>query len=318
MLIMPVANGIMPRPEGGRIFGLFDLEQGGKAVLELGEGGETLICPWVTEEETLYPVGVVARIVDISMGKAVVQTGEERDVLLAVLEGRGQARWNELKTVNKYLVASDWEYMNLAEMRQEYPAISGAGWLPGGGFTEFKGKSDVPVTIYGQDLETGRPVSLKANLGGLVEEEHAHTVEHAIIRALRTYGLCTPRTLAGAMARETDELKRSVEFGFRFAMPEILGITSSGMCGNPMTNMAQFYLAKEFVDNIYAGKGFGRSLAEARRTTMSRLTQEIGLTSQPGLRVLQGLKKGMSHDDTPLKLEIYKKIIGRFPRDPWA
>jgi hypothetical protein len=51
---------------------------------------------------------------------------------------------------------------------------------------------------------------------------------------------------------------------------------------------------------------------------MSQLTQDLGLTMQQGVRVLQGLKKGMSHDDTPLKIDICKKVIGRFPLDPWG
>ena len=101
-------------------------------------------------------------------------------------------------------------------------------------------------------------------------------------------------------------------------MSEALGITASGICGNPLTNMAQFYMAQEFVDNIKAGKKLNASLADARRTTMSQLTNDIGLTMQQGLRTLQGLKKGMSHDDSLLKMNTYKKVIRRFPFEPWG
>jgi hypothetical protein len=236
---------------------------------------------------------------------------------MAVLEGRGHARWHSLQVKGPYVVATDAERLNFRETRQEYPAISGAGWLPAGGYTEFRAESDIPVTVYGTDLETGREVSLSANLGGLVTQQQAHTVEHGIIRALRTYGLCTARTLLDSMARETDELKKSVELGIQFTMPEMIGRTSTGACGNPMSNLAQFYLAREFVDNVSAGKSLNRSLADAKRSAMSQLTDDLGLSMQQGVRALQGLKKGMYHDDTRLKVETCKKIIRRFSFEPW-
>jgi hypothetical protein len=248
---------------------------------------------------------------------AVDAAGREMPVLLAVLEGRGHARWNTLRVEGGFVCSPDVEAMNLKAMRKEYPAISGAGWVPAGGFTEFRDETDIPVTVYGSDIESGEAVSISANVGGLVAKEQAHTVEHGIIRALRTYGLCTPRTLLGAMARETDELKKSVEFGLRFALPEIIGRTATGACGNPMTNLAQFYLAREFVDNVAAGKSLHRSLFDARQRAMSRLTGDLGLTMRRDLRAAQGLKKGMSHDDTPLRVETAKKVIGRFPAAPW-
>lgn len=190
--------------------------------------------------------------------------------------------------------------------------------MPAGGYTEFRSKTDIPVTLYGTDLESGKEVSIKANLGGLVEQEHAHTIEHAVIRALKTYGLCTAKTLLEAMTKETAELKHSVETSIKYNLPEVLGLTASGACGNPMTSLAQFYLAQTFVSNVAAGNSLTESLTKARRATMSKLTQDLELTMQPGVRVLQGLKKGMSHDDTPLKIEICKKVIGRFPSDPWG
>lgn len=317
MLIMPVANGVLPRPHGGKVTGIFIMDQGGRALSEIGVGHDIFVCSWSVEREELYPVGVVARIMDISQERAADETGQEIPVLMAVLEGREHARWHTLHTAGSYLFSSDIENMNLAGMRQEYPSISGAGWMPAGGYTEFRGKADIPVTIYGSDLESGDQVSINANLGGLVKQEQAHTIEHAIIRALRTCGLCTPRTLMESIIKETDELKQSVETSIRYQMPEALGRTASGACGNAMTNLAQFYLTQGFIDNIQAGRSLDESLDKARRNTMSRLTQDLGLTMQPGLRALQGLKKGMSHDDTPLKLEICKKVIKRFPFDPW-
>ncbi|MDF2568609.1 MAG: hypothetical protein K0R55_213 [Sporomusa sp.] len=317
MLIMPVANGVLPRPEGGTITGMFIIENGGQLLLDVGVGREILICPWVVEEQALYPVGVIVRIINIWTQTAVDDGGVEIPVLMAKLEGRGHARWYSMRTTGSYIYSNDVEHINLRKMRKEYPAISGAGWSPQGGYTEYRDKSDIPVTIYGADLETGEEISITANLGGLVELEQAHTIEHSVIRALSTYGLCTARTLVEAMSRETDELKKSVEFSIKYTLPEALGLTASGACGNPMTNLAQFYLAHDFVGNIEAGKSLNESLDKARRTAMSQLTSDMGITMQQGARVLQGLKKGMAHDDTILKLETYKKVISRFPFHPW-
>ncbi|CVK21798.1 hypothetical protein SPSPH_003890 [Sporomusa sphaeroides DSM 2875] len=318
MLIMPVANGVLPRAQGGTITGMFIIENGGQLLLDVGVGKEILICPWIVEEQGLYPVGVIVRIMNIWNHAVVDEAGVETPVLMAKLEGRGHARWHTLRTAGSYIYSDNVEQLNLKKLRQEYPSISGAGWAPQGGYTEFRDKSDIPVTLYGNDLETGRQVSITANLGGLVELEQAHTIEHSVIRALQTYGLCTPRTLIAAMSRETDELKKSVEFSIKHTLPEALGLTASGACGNPMTNLAQVYLAQEFVSNIEAGKSLNESLDKARRSTMSQLTDDIGLTMNQGIRVLQGLKKGMVHDDTILKLQTYKKVISRFPFEPWG
>lgn len=318
MLIMPVANGVLPRAQGGTITGMFIIENGGQLLLDVGVGKEILICPWIVEEQGLYPVGVIVRIINIWNHAVVDETGVEIPVLMAKLEGRGHARWHTLRTAGSYIYSNDVEHLNLKKLRKDYPSISGAGWAPQGGYTEFRDKSDIPVTLYGNDLETGQQVSITANLGGLVELEQAHTIEHSVIRALNTYGLCTPRTLVASMSRETDELKKSVEFSIKHTMPEVLGLTASGACGNPMTNLAQVYLAQEFVSNIEAGKSLNESLDKARRSTMSQLTDDIGLTMNQGIRVLQGLKKGMVHDDTILKLQTYKKVISRFPFEPWG
>ncbi|WP_346353649.1 hypothetical protein [Azotosporobacter soli] len=318
MLVLPVANGILPRPGGGIIAGVFLPEQGGDALFQVGAKNEVLLCPWQAEEESLYPVGVSARIREISQEQAVAEDGTPLVVYLATLEGCEHVRWHSLREEDGYFFAGQLKRMNFRQSRKTYPVISGAGWLPQGGYTEFRSEADLPVTIYGTDLESEREVSVSANLGGLVSKEQAHTIEHAIIRALSGYGLCTAKTLLMSVIRETTELKQSVENSIRFTLPEIIGHTDSGICGNPMTNLARFYLARDFTDNLRGGKGMARSLSEARRKTMSELTGEIGLSLAPGLRVMQGLKKGMSHDDTVLQLKTYQQVIARFPFDPWG
>ena len=317
MLILPVANGVLPRPHGGRITGMFVAEQGGQLLAEAGAGQELLACPWVADSNSLYPVGAICRIVDIAENSITDETGQEIPVFVAVLEGREHARWHTLKQRGKYVFTTDLERMDLRRLRQEYPVLSGAGWMPAGGFTEFRSAHDIPVTVYGADLQTGREVSITGNLGGIVGQEQAHTIEHAMIRSLRTYGLCSPRTLAESMQQETTELKASLDFSLRYAIPETLGLTASGACGNVMTNMAQMYLAQDFAANLAAGKNLNESLFKARQSAMSQLTQDLDLTMHGGIRVLQGLKKGLSHDDTRLKLDVYSKVLRKFPIDPW-
>lgn len=312
-----MANGILPRPDGGKITGMFVMENGGQILSELGIGRELMICPFGVDNQDLYPVGVLVRIMDMWEQTIVSETDQTIPVMMAVLEGRGHARWHTLNSAGVYLISKDVEFLNFRIMRKEYPVISGAGWMPEGGYTEFRDKRDIPVTLYGTDIESGQKISITGNLGGLVELEQAHTIEHAIIRALRVYGLCTPKTLIESIGKEADELKKSVEYSIKYTMPEALGITASGSCGNPMTNLAQFYLAQEFVNNVSLGKSLNESIVNARRSTMSHLVQDMDITMQQGLRTLQGLKKGMSHDDTLLGMETYKKVIGRFPFEPW-
>lgn len=317
IVIMPVANGILPKPGGGKITGMFVMENGGHILSNLGIGRELMVCSVSADTQELYPVGVVAKILDLWEQTYSGESGEEIPIVMAVIEGRGHARWHTLDTVGTYLISKDIELLDFKKTRKEYPVISGAGWIPEGGYTEFRDKRDIPVTLYGIDIESGQKVSISGNLGGLVELEQAHTIEHAMIRALRVYGLCTPKTLIESIGKETDELKKSVEFSIKYTMPEALGITASGACGNPMTNLAQFYLAQNFVANVSLGKSLNESIIKARKATMSQLVQDMDITMQQGLRVLQGLKKGMSHDDTLVGMKTYKKVIGRFPFDPW-
>ncbi len=317
MIMMPVANGILPRPNGGRITGMFIKEYGGNLLCEVGVGKDVFVCPWIVDEQGLYPIGVICRILNITNQIAVDEDNNEIPVVMAVLEGQGHARWNSINTVGSYLISDDIEYINFKTNRSEYPVISGAGWIPTGGFTEFRGKTDIPVIIYGNDLMSNRQVTITANLGGLVSEEKAHTIEHSVIRALRTYGICSAKTLIESMEKESTELKQSLEYSIRWSMPELLGVTGSGVCGNPMTNLAKFYLTKDLIQNIRLGKSYADSMQAARNRTMSKLTEDLNITMDSGLRVMQGLKKGMRHDDSPLKIELCKKVIIKFPFDPW-
>ena len=315
-LLIPVINGILPRPGGGRSVGGF-LEGLSAQVPTLETGENVFICPLIPATGSLYRIGVLAKVVDIRRQLVDVSDSEPLPFCSIVIEGTSHARWETLELHGGAVLAEGLTEQNFREMRSEYPVVSGAGWTPQGGYTEFRSLGDIPVTLYGTDIENNATVSLTANLKGLVGLEAAHTVEHSIIRSLRTYGLCTARTLQEAMREETEELTWSVEKSMRYSLPEVLGNTQAGACGNPMTNMAHFYLFQELTKHGRETGTGETALQQARRTVMSRLTRDLGLTSEPGLRALQGLKKGMRHDDSPLGLELCKKILGRFPLEPW-
>lgn len=285
---------------------------------QLEPGENVFVCPLLPMDGSLYRIGVVAKVVDLRRQLFEMDGGEPVSFLSMMIEGSTHARWDTLTTSGGFVMAEGLETQDFRRMRSDYPVVSGAGWVPQGGFTEFRSLGDIPVTLYGSDTERNAAISMTGNLKGLVSLEAAHTIEHAMIRSLKTYGLCTARTLQESMRAETEELTWSVEKSMRYSLPEALGNTQAGVCGNPMTNMAHFYMFQELSESVRASGYSERSLMHARRTVMSRLTGELGLTTEPGLRALQGLKKGMRHDDSPLSLELCKKILGRFPLEPWA
>lgn len=315
LITIPVLNGILPRWEGGRIQGLFIDSSLVNIVKSNGPGGNVFLCPYSTDTGSFYPVGAVCRIgswemVEVSQNPSI--TG-----LLAWIEGRYGGKATGFDVTPHGIIARGLEPIDLDDLAERgYPVISGAGWTPAGGFTETASRNDVRITIYGNDLETRKEVCITGNVGGLVEPEKAHTIEHAIIRSLKQYAMCTPKTLYHSIKHETEELKASVEAGFKYNMPEAFGVTSSGICGNPLTNMAKFYLTKELVANIEKGRRFEESLEAARGKTMSKLTREFEISTRVPERALHGLKKGMAHDDTPLELVRLKHILKRFPARP--
>ena len=316
IFLIPVMNGILPRPGGGRVLGGFFAETAEQA-LPVEPGEQVFVCPFVPASGSLYRIGVLAKIVEMRRQLIEMPGNDPISFLAVVLEGNTHARWDSMRVAQGAVMVDGLERMDFRKRRGDYPVVSGAGWIPQGGFTEFRSLDDIPVTLYGSDIENGMRVSLRGNLKGLVGLEAAHTVEHAMIRSLRAFGLCTAKTLQQAMREETEELTWSVEKSMRLALPEVLGATQAGACGNPMTNLAQFYMFQELSEQLKDTEGGGFALDKARRAVMSRLTSDLGLTTQPGVRALQGLKKGMMHDDSPLGLELCKKILSRFPMEPW-
>jgi hypothetical protein len=319
MVILPVVNGFLPRPGGGSLKGILLEPRLMRAVLSLGPGGDVLVAPVPAGAARVYEVGVVAKILNVYT-EPVFMVGEESAVAQGVfveLEGRFQARVQQFSVSKHGLRAAGINRLNLKEMRPAYPVISGAGWQPLGGVTETRARDDITVCVYGTDSDEEMAVAITASLGGVVSAEEAHTVEHAIIRSLKNYGLCSPKTLVASWQEEAEELKASLEAGFRYGLPELFGVTATGSCGNPLSNLAEFYLAEEFLENMRRGDTPLDSLQSARLKTLSKLSSQFEISSNSGLRVLQGLKRGMKHTDIPTLQAQAHKILNRFPTSPW-
>lgn len=319
LFVLPVMNGILPYPDGGPVRGLF-LDPYTSALLNVvGEEGELFLAPYSYDTGQLFPVGVVASLDEVWTEEMFLADKITRTTgLFGQLTGLGRGKAAGFYLEKGFLRARNVLPLDLRAARsKDFPVIEGAGWQAQGGFTEMRSPLDLRVTIYGNDVATGEPVEIQANLGGLVQPEQAHTLEHSIIRSLQQYGLCTQKTLATSLKRETEELKESIELAYRYQRPEFFGVTSSGSCGNPLSNLAQFHLVEELVERLNEGSSLFESLEEARRRTLSKLASELELSTQRGLRSLQGLKKGMLHDDTVLGQNLLKRVLSRFPFSPW-
>lgn|GEM_PF-519136 len=316
---IPVINGMLPRAEGGTLQGVFIDQFAVQGLQSMGIGGEVFVCPFSFEDGRLYPVGVLAAIAAMWPQEVMLpQLKAKRTALFVRLTGQVRAKAENFFTADNLIVGSGIRSLDLEELRsQGYATICGAGWTPQGGYTEARSVREIEITVYGIDTEDGTGVTIRADVGGSVTPEQAHTIEHAIIRSLRAYGICTAKTLRQMIGRETDELKESVAAGLKFRMPEIFGVTAAGVCGNPMTNLARFYLTQETVRLYKSGKNLRDSLSGARNKTLSRLTGDLDISTRAGLRVLQGLKRGMRHDDTLPAEGTLRRVLERFPPHPW-
>jgi len=319
ILALPVVNGVFPRPNEGRIRGVFFHHHVGR-VFRLGERGHpVLLCPFVTDLGQIYPLGVLVEVRRVWTEEVFAPDRETR-VLAPFVEvvGRGRARARGFSLTNGVLIAEGVEMVDLDKIRNRgYPVIDGAGWQAVAGTTEMTGPGDVYMEIEGIDLDSRERLKIGAKVGDLVAGEQAHTLEHALIRSLNQFALATPKTVLACWRTEADELKRSVDWGFRYRRPELFGVTSSGACGNPLTDLAHFYLSREMLKSLKRGQSWWESLEEARSRTLSRLVSHLEITTEAGLRILQGLKKGMYHDDQAVRYRTVREALRRFPADPW-
>lgn len=314
MPVLPVVNGAIPRLSG-ELTGVF-LDDWTKRIFEASRGSLVLLLPF-NNDTGLYPVGTAVSIED-AWSQQVIAAGTY-DVIEAMfvrVVGKATFRAGEFRVERGLLLTSDPERINLSELRDTYPLIDGAGWTALEGSTEARNPQDIRVKISGV-AHDGEDVALSGNLGGVVSRESAHTIEHAIIRSLSRYSMVTPKTLRESIKEETDALKTSLEIGYRFRMPEFFGVTSTGMCGNPLTGLAHFYLADELRHNLDGGASLTASLEDARLSALSKVTGDLELTTRRGARVLQGLKHGMMHDDAVLDSDRLKAVLRRFPLSPW-
>ncbi|HHY92762.1 MAG TPA: hypothetical protein GX511_05425 [Firmicutes bacterium] len=318
LLVLPVGNGVFPRA-GGSIRGLFLDTFSLRTLARLGPGSVALLVPITLNGRALYPAGMLVRIEELERTEAVnAVTWSKGEVLVARLAGLTHARARRFTAEKRFIVAEDVEELDLGRLRAlGQPVLSGAGWRPLGGYTEPRSERDITITIYGSDFD-GNKLKLQGQVGGQVTAEQAHTIEHAIIRVLREYAICTPKNLAWAMHEETQELKDSIAWGLHFKLPEVLGQTKSGYCGNPMTNLAHLYLGQELQRFLQEGEELPAALERARTRTLSRLTRDLDLGSQPEVLTLRGLKLGMLHDDSTLLQQTLRRVLNRFPTSPWA
>jgi len=296
-----------------------------RVVHKVGASGEVFLVPYSPGEDRLYPVGVVALLQEAWMQPVFLRDPAENTpvrkvvALFARVVGQGRFRAATFWRQGYFLMAGKLEPVDVAALRANgYPVLDGAGWQPMGGQTLTKGAGDVQVTVQGFEFQGGQEVSLSGNVGGLISPERAHTVEHGLVRALNQYCFCTPRVLAAAVAQEGLELQMSLQMGFQLRRPEIFGMTQTGACGNPLSNLAYFYLAQELIERLQEGEPFGRSLEAARNLTLSRLVEDLELTDRAPFRVPRALKHGMFHDDTPLGMAVLKRVLARFPATPWG
>lgn len=321
--VIPVANGVLPRPEGGVVTGIFVNPYAASVLQEAGPEADILLCPYSVARGKLYPVGVMVSVQEAWMQPVYLggPAGPYRKVtaLFARVSGRGRYRAGSFSRRGRTVLASRLDAVDVAALRgQGYPVLDGAGWQALGGHTSFQGADDVLVTLEGVEYESGRRVQLTGNVGGIIPPDQAHTVEHGIIRALAQYALCTPRLLRETFAQEGRELEQSLDVGFRLRLPEVFGVTRTGACGNPLSDLAHFYLARELVERLAEGEPFPRSLEAARNVTLSRLVEDLDLTDRAPFRVPRALKHGMFHDDTLPDLTTLKRVLARFPASPWS
>jgi hypothetical protein len=307
---------MIPRPSH-EVTGVFLDDWVKKALSSVGQGGMAILLPYNTETG-LFRVGMAASIEDLWKRKVIVSPSlEVREAVFARVDGKMTAKADGFEIDEGALFATGVEPIDLHKMRSTYPVIDGAGWTASEGATEARSPEDIRVEIYGATYE-GEPVVLGGNLGGLVSPETAHTVEHALIRSLSTFAIATPKTLRNCLAAEARDLKDSLDIGYKLRMPEFFGVTPTGMCGNPLTGLAHFYLAGELQRNLRRGDSMPESLENARLSALSKVADDLELSTESGSRILQGLRRGMKHDDSSVESTLLRKVLSRFPLSPFT
>ncbi len=129
-VLVPVINGVLPRPGGGRSAGSF-FETENRVKIENGMG--FFVCPLVPASGTLYRVGVLAKVVD-TRRQLVERPGQDRvPIQMVLLEGITHARWNTVQFSQGSLRVDGLESLDFRALRNDYPVVSGAGWVPQGG-----------------------------------------------------------------------------------------------------------------------------------------------------------------------------------------
>ena len=172
------------------------------------------------------------------------------------------------------------------------------------------------MTIYGSDYQ-GNEVQIQGQLGALSLPKKPIPWSIPLFGLYRSMACAPSRIWPGPCALRRRNSSDSIS-GLHFKLPEILGQTRSGYCGNPMTSLAHFYLGQELSHLLNEGQTLPVALERARSRTLSRLTQELDLGAEPEYLTLRGLKIGMRHDDSEVVQGTLRRVLSAFPLDPWS
>lgn len=97
ILLIPVINGILPRPCGGRAIGGF-VEGLPEKTPQLEAGESVFICPLIPGDGSLYRIGVLAKVVDLRRQMLDMPGNEAIPFMSMMIEGVAHARWETLAT----------------------------------------------------------------------------------------------------------------------------------------------------------------------------------------------------------------------------
>ena len=83
---IPIVNGVLPRPDGGVLQGVFLDSFFANMLVKTGVGNDIFLFPLSSDDKSLYPVGVLVRIEDMWVDK--VPQGSDATALFARVIGR--------------------------------------------------------------------------------------------------------------------------------------------------------------------------------------------------------------------------------------
>ncbi|HHY71406.1 MAG TPA: hypothetical protein GX519_07170, partial [Thermoanaerobacterales bacterium] len=108
---IPIVNGVLPRPDGGVLQGIFLDPFFANMLLSAGVGNNILLFPLSSDDQGPYPVGVLARIEDLWVDKT--SQGGGTKALFARVIGRERYKARSFSLANEGLFALDLERVDI-------------------------------------------------------------------------------------------------------------------------------------------------------------------------------------------------------------